>query len=284
MQTVKESNGNIIISGLTDFSAEKTFDCGQCFRFEKYGDIFGGVAFGKYLELSQPDDGTVIIHSCGISEYENVWKHFLALDEDYAAINSAIAAIPDSTGTIKKATGRGRGIRILRQDGWEALCSFIISQNNNIPRIKKLVSAISEKFGVPFEKNGVIRFSFPTPEALAEAGEAAIFELKTGFRAKYIYDAAKRVASGETDLDAIEKMSSADALEEIMKIKGVGPKVASCALLFGFSKTDMFPIDVWIRRVIERHFPDGLDISSLGEHAGIVQQYLFFNERYTDTI
>ena len=171
----------------------------------------------------------------------------------------------------------GRGIRILRQDGWEALCSFIISQNNNIPRIKKIIENMSKTFG---EKIGDDLYAFPTAKALYEAGEDKIFELKTGFRAKYIYDAAKKVANGEIDLSLIDKMPTKDALEYLMQIKGVGLKVASCALLFGFNKTDAFPVDVWVKRVLEKYYPNGLDLDNLGDYAGMIQQYLFYYERY----
>ena len=174
----------------------------------------------------------------------------------------------------------GDGIRILRQEPWEAVCSFIVSQNNNIPRIKKIIRTMSREWGEPISCGGETYYSFPSAKALADAGEEAIFALKTGFRAKYIYDAACRAANGELDFDAIFSASPEDAEELLCKIKGVGPKVAACAMLFGFGKTEAFPVDVWIKRVLAKYYPAGLDVSALGSYAGFAQQYLFYYERY----
>jgi len=185
----------------------------------------------------------------------------------------------DGCAVMTHALEVARGIRILRQDPWEALCSFIISQNNNIPRIKKIISALSASFG---EKIDDSSYAFPTAKALADAGEDKIFALKTGFRASYITDAARRVASGELDLHAVCEAESYDkAAEMLMTVRGVGPKVAACALLFGFGFTEAFPIDTWMKKVAERHFPGGLDHKLFGKAAGIAQQYLFYMERYT---
>ena len=125
-----------------------------------------------------------------------------------------------------------------------------------------------------------VHYAFPTAEALVSAGTDKIFELKTGFRAKYIYDAAEKVAKGDIDLSLIPEMTTAEAAEYLMQIKGVGLKVASCALLFGFDKTDAFPVDVWVKRVLEKYYPNGLDLTTLGANAGMIQQYLFYYERY----
>ncbi len=259
------------------FDISQTFDCGQTFRFEKVSEnTFEGVAHGRLLRITQKD-GAVNIN-CTYDEFEKLWKHYLALDRDYGEINSRFTLGSDEV--LKKAALYGKGIHILRQDPWEALCSFIISQNNNIPRIKKIINALSEKFGKPFEYEGKTYFSFPTAEALVQAGHDEIFALKTGFRAKYIVDAAKKVASGEIDLEKISSLPTSDALSELIKIKGVGPKVASCTLLFGFDKTDAFPIDVWVKKVFAKYYPDGFDILSFGENAGIAQQYLFYYERW----
>jgi len=259
------------------FDIFQTFDCGQTFRFERTDEFtVEGVSHGKLLRLTQKD-GEIIINR-PISEFQGVWNHYLALDCDYKKINSSFALGSDEV--LKAAASYGKGIRILRQDPWEALCSFIISQNNNIPRIKKIISALSEKFGEPFEDGGKIFYAFPTAESLASAGADEIFALKTGFRAKYIADAAEKVASGEIDLNGISAMPTADDERELMKIKGVGPKVASCALLFGFDKTDAFPIDVWVKKVFAKYYPSGFDINSFGANAGIAQQYLFYYERW----
>ena len=182
--------------------------------------------------------------------------------------------------TIFSAMERAGGIRILRQEPWEALCSFIISQNNNIPRIKKIIRALSEKYGEAFTAFGETYYAFPTPEALSAAGEDELKSCGTGFRARYILDAAKKVSSGEIDFSVIQSMDDEEAAKYLMTICGVGAKVAACTLLYGFHRTAAFPIDVWIKRVLDKYYPGGIDISSLGAYAGIAQQYLFYYERY----
>ena len=269
------------------FDISQIFDCGQCFRFDKVdshkgGVAFGGAAFGKYVEFEQTEDGFLTVYGSTEDEFEKIWRPFLAYDEDYGALRDDIRARLAECGVaedvVSGAMNGGSGIRILRQDRWEALCSFIISQNNNIPRIKKNIADLCSAFGDEIE-NGKGHRAFPTPKALYDAGEEAIFALKTGFRAKYIHDAAEKVASGKIDLAKIDEMSYDDAMAALTSIKGVGPKVASCALLFGFGKTESFPVDVWMKRVIAKYFPGGLEVDRLGKYAGIAQQYLFYYER-----
>lgn len=263
----------------------KTFDCGQCFRFDKvslFGNKheFGGVAFGKYVVFGQNHPNEIIIYNATRDDYLNIWRRFLAFDVDYDKINAEISLALNHT-HMDKAIEYGRGIRILRQDRWEMICSFIISQNNNIPRIKKIVDAMCKKYGQRIVYSNEIYYSFPDAKTLLDAGVEEIFNLKTGFRAKYIIDACARVASGEIELDSIAKEQDFNAcVESLCKIKGVGLKVASCALLFGFDKTEAFPIDVWIKRVIDNRFDGRLDIGAFGKNGGIAQQYLFYYERY----
>ncbi len=274
---INDRKDHIELKNADFFDIFQTFDCGQTFRFESVSeDTLEGVAHGRLLRLTQKDG--LIILNCTADEFDKIWKHYLALDRDYGKINSFFTGGNDEV--LKKAALYGKGIHILRQDPWEALCSFIISQNNNIPRIKKIINALSEKFGEPFEFEGKTYYSFPTAKALYDAGQDEIFALKTGFRAKYIVDAAEKVVSGEIDLKKISSLPTEVALGELIKIKGVGPKVAACALLFGFDKTDAFPIDVWVKKVFAKYYPDGFDPLSLGENAGIAQQYLFYFERW----
>ncbi len=278
------------VDGLSNFNIAQIFDCGQCFRFDptaqpRHAVEFEGVAYGRYIHLGQDTIDSVIIYNTTAAEYEQIWKRYLALDADYGEIRRDIAVrFAHATGgrdtIMPRAMEYGDGIRILRQDPWEAVCSFIVSQNNNIPRIKKIISAMSRAYGEPIICGGNTYYAFPSAEALVSAGEQAIFDLKTGFRAKYIYDAAKKVLSGELDLTAVSAASPNDAQEMLCSVKGVGPKVAACAMLFGFDKTEAFPVDVWIKRVLSKYYPEGLDISALGKYAGIAQQYLFYYERY----
>ncbi len=272
----------IKVTDIGSFSVFKTFDCGQCFRFDSVQDgefdhRVDGVALGRAVSFAERDGELYVRATEG--ELHSIWKDYLCLDTDYDEIDKRIiGALPEEDRAhMSLAAETGRGIRILRQDPWEALCSFIISQNNNIPRIKKIIGAMSERYGE--DLGGA--YSFPTAQALYSAGEEEIFALRTGFRAKYIYDAAKRVATGELDLSEVEKKNSYDeAAQLLMSVSGVGPKVAACTLLFGFGRTDAFPIDVWIKKVIEKRFPRGLDHNAFGDVAGIAQQYLFYYERY----
>lgn len=262
-----------------NFSVAKTFDCGQCFRFDptdrcRHESEFSGVAFGRAVSFAQDGD-TLYVYGSDTRDFENIWYHYLALDVDYDSIDEDILSRSQSP-ALRDAVEYGKGIRILRQDPWETVCSFIISQNNNIPRIKKIIGAMSEKFG---ESLGNGKYAFPTAQALNEAGETAIFDLKTGFRAKYISDAAARVSDGRLDLSSLTG-NTEECVKTLCTVKGIGPKVALCSLLFGFGKYDAFPVDVWIRRVTEKYFREGFTPEELGEYAGIAQQYLFYYERY----
>ena len=189
------------VDGVKDFLIWQTFDCGQCFRFDPTEDGgFDGVALGRYVRFSQPSPDRLEITGSDVADFENIWKHYLALDDDYASIRAGIAeSTADAAGrpgapdpVMGEAMRCDSGIRILHQEPWETLCSFIVSQNNNIPRIKKIIAAMSEKYGEPLNAGGETYYAFPTAEALVDAGVGGLAELKTGFRAKYIYDAAER--------------------------------------------------------------------------------------------
>ncbi|MBQ0125130.1 MAG: DNA-3-methyladenine glycosylase 2 family protein, partial [Clostridiales bacterium] len=260
--------------------ASRVFDCGQSFRFDEADGVIDGIAFGKRIKIKQDGDTLTIIGATA-AEYAEVWEKYLGLDEDYDAINADILEkFGVYNGVINDAVKAASGIRILRQDHWEALCSFIISQNNNIPRIKGLVQSISRAYGEKFSSFGEECYAFPTPEAVLDAGVPALDALKMGFRSKYIIDAAARVVDGRIDLEKIEEMPFETAEEYLMQIYGVGKKVADCTLLYGYHKTEAFPVDVWIRRVLEKYYPCGVDFDKLGSYAGIAQQYLFCYERY----
>ncbi len=287
-----------LLSGVEYFSPELVFDCGQSFRFDRVSGSaheceFAGVAFGKYISIAADGD-KIYLYNIDREEWDTVFCRYFGLDRDYGEIRQSIRSLSENP-ALASALDKSSGIRILRQEPWEALCSFIISQNNNIPRIKGLICALSYRCGTPCDMSGMeshtadshktangALYTFPTPESLISLGEEGLRELKTGFRAKYIFDASKRVTSGETDLSLIDGMSTPEALSELCKICGVGPKVASCALLFGYSKLDAFPVDVWIKKVIAKYFDGDFSPDILGEYAGVAQQYLFYYERYLD--
>ena len=267
----------VTIGGCGSFSVTKTFDCGQAFRFDPVNETtFAGTAFGCKIAIGQTSPGVITLYKVTREQFETVWRQYLDLDEDYDAIDRfLIDSMPNERdrAVMTAAVEAGRGIRILRQEPFETLISFIVSQNNNIPRIKKIIRTLCETYG----ENG----SFPTAEALTEAGVDALYALKTGFRAKYIHDAACKVASGELDLTKILACEDYSVCDTMLRtVHGIGPKVSACVLLYGFHKTEAFPVDVWIKKSLERHFPDGFNVKRLGKYAGIAQQYLFYYERY----
>lgn len=273
------------------YNLSKTLDCGQCFRWERVKDSnheneWIGVACGKLISVAQEDDELIIYNSTK-EEFDELWAHYFALDEDYEAIDNELLEKCQNP-TFVKALEEGKGIRILHQEPWEAVCSFIISQNNNIPRIKKIIDTISFALGKQIdstlmENHGAKDkefYSFPTADAVLAAGEEFIFSLKTGFRAKYIIDAAQKWCSGEINEEELKNIEKLDnALAYLCKVKGIGLKVASCALLFGFERYDPFPIDVWMKRVLDKYFEKDFDPSTFGKYAGVAQQYLFDFER-----
>lgn len=270
MKFTKISN-DLLLTECNNFDPFVSCECGQCFRFERINDDeYELYACGRVLTVKKSGQGWLF---CNISE-EEFRKSFISyfdLERDYSQIINSFAYDEN----IARAAKAGSGIRIFRQDGWETLISFIISANNNIPRIKKIINSLCRLLGE--ERNGY--YSFPTPEKIAEAGIEGLAPIKAGFRAKYIYDAACKVATGEVSLEHVKVCGYANALAELKKIKGVGDKVANCVLLFGFGYYEAFPIDVWVKRVIEKYYGEGFDPTLLGKHAGIAQQYLFYYER-----
>ncbi len=265
--TAIEKNGNVIITGVEHFGLSETFDCGQAFRWEPFDETsWVGIALGRKLRVGH-NDGTITLYDCSLSEYEEKWRKYLDIDRDYGKI---IDTISNDT-ILKSAAAQNKGIRILKQDTWEALCSFIISQNNNIPRIKGIISRLCENFGQPLKNGG---FNFPTAEKIASLTVADLSPIRAGFRARYIIDGAKKYINGDIDLELIATADTDTARAELMKITGVGVKVADCTLLFGFQRIDALPKDVWIKRAIDEYF-NGKFPECAEQYAGIAQQYLF---------
>lgn len=262
---------SIIIPNVRDLDLEQTLDCGQSFRWEKQNDgSFSGVAFGKYVNISL--DGTDMIIKNAAPDDEKIWRDYFDLELDYGKIRGDISKLHP---VLEDAARYAPGIRILRQEPYEALCTFIISQNNNIKRIKGIVARLCESFGDEIDE-GV--YTFPTAERLAELTPDDLAPLRAGFRNRYIIDSAKKVASGEVDLELCKTADYETARAELMKITGVGVKVADCTLLFGMHRVEAFPVDVWMKRAMEKLFP-GMTANDFGEYAGIAQQYIFHYSR-----
>lgn len=256
--------GKDIIVSENDLDLDETLDCGQAFRWKKipsdYVCTYTGAFVNDRLTVSQIEKGKFIFHNIDESSFINKWVSYFDFDTDYSELKRRFS----DDETLSKACNYAGGIRLLKQNSWECLISFIISQNNNIPRIKGIIDRLCEHY------NGV----FPTVEMLSKENEGSLAYLRSGFRAKYIEDAANKVSSKCIDLDKIAKMPIDDARKALKSIKGVGPKVAECVLLFGMYRTEAFPIDVWIKRVLAQYYPDGFP-EFVQENAGIAQQYLF---------
>lgn len=284
---IKHINSDIHITGQSDFDLKHIFDCGQCFRFNASDDgSYTGTAFGKTVKISYKD-GDIILYDTTEDDFRNIWYNYLDLGSDYSAIKKALTA--DGDIVMKEAVRYGSGIRILKQDLWETIISFIISASNNIPRIKKIIELLCMNFGEEHTYAGKAYYSFPSPETIAKLDLDDLSVIRAGFRDKYILKCAQGIASGEIDLTLINSMDTANAKKALMKISGVGNKVSDCILLFGMRRMDSFPVDVWIKRIMEYCYfnnePQNIKTisefanSKFGSLGGIAQQYLFFYAR-----
>lgn len=263
---VKYSGNDIVLENVKCLDLDLTLDCGQAFRWEKQPDgSWSGIAKGVFLNISKKND-TVILKNTTKEDFENIWLDYFDFNKDYVTICD----------TLKKDTllaptvDAYYGIRILNQDSWEVLCSFVISQQNNIKRIKGIISRLCTAYG---EKVGNGCYSFPSAERLSALSARDFEKLGAGYRGKYLEKLSKDVAAGKMDFEKIKALPLDEARKELLNLYGVGVKVADCVLLFGFGFYDAFPVDVWMKRVME-YYPDGLPACFDGI-GGIAQQYLF---------
>ena len=306
-----EQNNSYTIEGIRDFDPVHTFECGQCFRWEKQADgSYTGAAMGRIVNIRFDDDasdsavepdrsGRLTITPCTQEDFDNIWRPYLDLGRDYAAIKSTLSAGDD---IMKKACSYGWGIRILKQDLWETIVSFIISQNNNIPRIKGCIERLCDNFGEPIESGAAaetdvspqhnistqedsdvreedfVRHDIPGPETMAALTVEDLAPVRLGYRAKYLIETAKTVCENGLPGD----------FDELSALCGVGPKVASCIALFGMQDYASFPIDVWVMKVMHELYglPEGnkkamaeFAAEHFGELGGFAQQYLFYYMR-----
>ncbi|MCR4718418.1 MAG: 8-oxoguanine DNA glycosylase [Firmicutes bacterium] len=277
---VYEKNDDLILCDVSSFDLFHTFDCGQCFRWNYEEDGFSGVAFGEYLHICKRN-GKIILKDTNLETFNRVWKHYFDLDRDYEAIKTELS----KDDVLKNAISFGGGIHILNQDAFECLISFIISASNNIPRIKKIIELLCTNFGEEFVKSGRIYHKFPTAETISALSLEELSVIKAGFRDKYILAAAKAVKNGQIDLDALKKASFDYAKSQLLRLSGVGEKVASCILLFGLEKHEGFPVDVWVKRIMEYCYFDNEQPKEMisefaknkfGDLGGFAQQYLFY--------
>lgn len=262
----------VVISGVHPFDLSQTLDCGQAFRWEQNSDgSWSGIAFGRRLTVSKQNDD-ILLHNTTLEEYEKIWKTYFDIERNYNIILKQIS----QNDVLNRAARLAGGIRVLNQQPWETLCSFIISQNNNIARIKGIIKRLCECFGEQIDGG----FAFPAAARLAKLSVNDLEPIKSGFRAKYIIDAAQKIANGEIDTKLLYSAPLEQARSELMKIKGVGVKVADCVLLFAFKRIEAFPQDVWIKKAMNYLF-DGQLPAEAQPYAGIVQQYIFHYARTT---
>ena len=247
-------------------------DSGQCFRWQKIDEnTYDVVAFRRYLRIKQ--DGNEFSLNCSEEEWSSIWKDYFDLDTDYASIGANILISGDDY--LKKAYECGKGIRILRQEDFETVISFLISQNNNIKRIRNSVEAICNKASIPvINEDGCVRYAFPGPEDVDEE----FFNDKTlglGYRDGYLRDMYSYTKSNPNWISEIHKLNHQDAVKKLKEFKGIGEKVANCISLFTLHNVNAFPVDTHIKQILETYYRDGFDYERYDGYLGIVQQYMF---------
>lgn len=284
-------NNIVMLDHLDHFDIKQILESGQVFRFEKISDhSYLLNAKQKIIKITQqPGCSSAVLYNTNISELDEVWGPYFDLETSYAYVTSQLSRKDEF---MAKAVRFGEGIRILKQDPWEMLISFIISQNKAIPHIKECINNISKEFGFPINEmngEGECYYSFPSPKELGRATEEELRACKVGFRAPYIMDACQKILNGEVILNDLYIMGTEEAREKLMTIKGVGPKIADCILLFAYGKCGVFPTDVWIKRVMEGVYFEGKEVRPeeiqkfaneyFGSLAGYAQQYIFYYGR-----
>lgn len=274
----KQEGNQIIVTGIDSFDIGETLESGQCFRFTKLEENhYRLVAHSKVLNVLQEGD-SFTFYPCAPDEFESLWAHYFDLNSDYGEIKRVLSA---NDPVMEEAIGYASGIRLLNQDVWECLVSFIISQNNHIARIKQIIENICVKYGEDI--GGAC--AFPTPASLARTDIDELLLCRTGFRAKYILDAAAKIDRGEIDIFGFKNAATDDIRESLQNIHGVGTKVSDCVLLFACGRRDVFPIDVWVKRVMTKLYFGGEAVTNtkireyayerFSRYAGFAQQYLF---------
>lgn len=257
------------------FDLEQICRSGQCFRMDQESDgVYSVIAGNRRVRVSQK--GTEVDFFCDEDEFEQFWKRYFDLESDYA---SYIEQINPSDAYLMQAAAFGAGVRILRQDLWEMIVSFLISQQNNIVRIRRCIDNICRSYGEKIEDGqGECYYAFPRPEALAVLGDDDLKVCNLGYRSKYVVRTAQSIVSGEIDLAAVGGMSYEAAKEELLKLFGVGEKVADCICLFALHHLQAFPVDTHIRQALQSHYKRGFPKRRYRGIEGVLQQYIFYYE------
>lgn len=258
---------------IKNFDLEQITESGQCFRMAKAEDNrIRIISDDKYLIASQIRDS--VAFDCSEDEFNSYWKNYFDLETDY---DKYILSIDQDDFYLKRAAAFGSGIRILNQNLWEMIVSFLISQQNNITRIRRCISNISEKYGIQkTASDGTIYYSFPQPEAFAILNEDELMECNLGYRSKYVVRTSRMVCEGKIDLNELYRLDYEEAKSRLLELYGVGNKVADCICLFGLHKTEAFPVDTHIKKVLNEQYPKGFPFKSYKGFEGIIQQYIFY--------
>ena len=253
-----------------DFNIAQIANSGQCFRISEQSEgRWEVVAFGKSLKIYVRDDNTHIFE-CDTDEYNELWHNYFDMQRDYSEIKAKIRAVGDPY--LTHAVDFGYGMRILNQDLWEVIISFIISQQNNIPRIRSIIKRLCAPYGL----------RFPTPQELSAFSEDDFAKIGLGYRARYVRNVAVAATEGRLNFGELRKMSYHDAIVYLKKFDGIGDKVANCIALFGLRKLEAFPVDVWIKRILQKQYGGEFDTDRFQGYAGLVQQYMFYYERFRE--
>ncbi|WMJ88114.1 DNA-3-methyladenine glycosylase family protein [Anaerocolumna sp. MB42-C2] len=260
-----------------NFNLKHIADSGQCFRMNPVEDAkYSLIAYDKYIELTQVKDNCIEL-SCSEEDYNQIWKHYFDLDFNYEQIVTGLSEGQDDF--LKNAAKFGNGLRILKQDIYETLISFIISQRKNIPAIKNCIEILCVKYGkrkISRECGGKEYYTFPSPESLANASAQDLKITGLGYRDRYILKTSQSVLKGDIDLKALRQLSFEETLKQLQTLSGVGIKVANCVALYGLHHIEAFPIDVWIARILKDIYNDQFNLEPYNGFAGIVQQYMFY--------
>ena len=270
------------------FDLESTLFSGQAFRWRKQDEWYEGVIFERIVRVCEVEGGIAFATPDDVDVTASRLRDYFSLDDDLDEVYSTLSRDED----LRESLDRYRGMRILRQDPWETTLSFLCAQNSNVLRITRNVEDMCRSFGSLISLGGITRYTYPTPNALAEGGEQALRDLGLGYRARYIISAAERVARGDIDLWALRDASFDDALDALMTLDGVGDKVANCIMLFCMDKPEAFPVDTHIRQVLRERYPRARRVKSsdirrvrvwaqehFGPYAGYANHYLFHSRR-----
>lgn len=281
---VIEDREKIIVENVRDFDPVHIFECGQCFRWIRQNDgSYIGVAGGRVANIRY-DDGVLEIVNSTFQDFQNVWFDYLDLGRNYSEIKRRLC----KDEIMEEAIKYGQGIRILNQDLWETLVSFILSTNKRIPMIMKMVAAVARVYGEELQFGDEKYYTFPEADKLANSSVEELEICRGGYRCKYIVQTARMVREGIVDLSRLAAMNTGEARSQLTRLMGVGDKVADCTLLYSGTKQDVFPTDVWVKRVMEElYFNREASFKEIqefarnyfGDLAGFAQQYLFYYAR-----